>query len=119
MTANATAEAGIFEAGIGDLSVINHVISRAVLGWPLPQRVKRLALPMLQYDAIDFEHYTALVYIRKTVMGCGVWLNEPISFGPQYCSGLLHGLRSARELVASCCERCFPRRPMQAWKEYW
>jgi GNAT superfamily N-acetyltransferase len=92
MTANASAEAGIFEAGIGDLSVINHVISRAVLGWPLPQRVKRLALPMLQYDAIDFEHYTALVYIRKTVIGCGVWLNEPISFGPQYCGGLLHGL---------------------------
>ncbi len=92
MTSNATAEATIADARASDLPEINRIISRAVLGWPLPQRVKRLTLPMLQYDAIDFEHYAALVCSRQIVIGCGLWLNEPLSFGPQYCGGLLHGI---------------------------
>ena len=92
MTSNSNADAAIAEARASDLPEINRIISRAVLGWPLPQRVKRLALPMLQYDAIDFEHYVALVCTRETMIGCALWLNEQISFGPQYCGGLLHGL---------------------------
>jgi GNAT superfamily N-acetyltransferase len=92
MTSNANVEAAIADARASDLPEINRIISRAVMGWPLPQRVKRLALPMLQYDAIDFEHYAGLVCTRETVIGCGLWLNEPLSFGSQYCGGLLHGL---------------------------
>lgn len=92
MTSYSNTDAAITEARASDLPEINRIIRRAVLGWPLPQRVKRLALPMLQYDAIDFEHYAGLVCCGETMIGCALWLNEEISFGPQYRGGLLHGL---------------------------
>ena len=92
MTSNANVKAAIVDARASDLPEINRIISMAVLGWPLPQRVKRLALPMLQYDVIDFEHYAALVCTRETMLGCALWLNEEITFAAQYRGGLLHGL---------------------------
>lgn len=36
-----------------DLDSINRVIERAVMGWDLPERVKRLALPLYRYSAWD------------------------------------------------------------------
>ena len=36
-----------------DLDAINTVIERAVMGWDLPERVKRLALPLYRYSAYD------------------------------------------------------------------
>jgi len=41
-----------------DIPAINAVIRAAVHGWPLPSRVCRLSLPLLQYDAVDLEHYS-------------------------------------------------------------
>lgn len=39
----------------GDLDTINAIIARAIQGWALPERVKRLTLPSLQYTTIDFD----------------------------------------------------------------
>ena len=38
-----------------DLEAINRVIERAVMGWRLAERVKRLSLPLYRYDQHDFD----------------------------------------------------------------
>ena len=40
-----------------DLATINGIVERAVLRWPMSMRVKRRAIPLLQYDAIDMASY--------------------------------------------------------------
>ena len=40
-----------------DLATINGIVERAVLRWPMSIRVKRRAIPLLQYDAIDMASY--------------------------------------------------------------
>jgi GNAT superfamily N-acetyltransferase len=39
-----------------DLPAVNRVIEAAVMGWDLPERVKRLSLPTYRYDEHDLEH---------------------------------------------------------------
>jgi GNAT superfamily N-acetyltransferase len=46
--------------GSKDLEVINDVVTEAVMAWPLPERMKRLSLPVLRYDAVDLEHFSAI-----------------------------------------------------------
>jgi GNAT superfamily N-acetyltransferase len=46
--------------GTKDLEAINDVIAEAVLAWPLPERMKRLALPLLCYDEVDLLHFHAI-----------------------------------------------------------
>ena len=46
--------------GRKDLEAINDVIAEAVLAWPLPERMKRLALPLLRYDEVDLRHFHAI-----------------------------------------------------------
>lgn len=43
-----------------DLAAINGVVTDAVMGWPLPERTRRLALPVLRYDAVDLNHFEAI-----------------------------------------------------------
>jgi len=43
-----------------DLKVINEVITEAVLAWPLPERMKRLSMPLLRYDEVDLNHFEAI-----------------------------------------------------------
>ena len=38
-----------------DLDAINRVIERAIMGWRLAERVKRLSLPLYRYDQHDFD----------------------------------------------------------------
>ena len=41
-----------------DLTTINGIVERAVLRWPMSMRVKKRAIPLLQYDVIDMASYT-------------------------------------------------------------
>jgi GNAT superfamily N-acetyltransferase len=63
-----------------DLEAINDVITEAVLAWPLPERMKRLALPLLRYDEVDLRHFHAIgvVGLDRTVQhvdlfGVALW----------------------------------------------
>ena len=44
-----------------DLKVINAVIEAAIMNWNLPERIKRLALPVYRYTAIDYQHLEIIV----------------------------------------------------------
>ena len=46
---------------MSDLDSINQLIQAAVTNWPLPLRLKRRAVPVLQYDPLDFDHLTLFV----------------------------------------------------------
>lgn len=95
MMSGGTAADAIVDAGLEQLQLLNAIVRRAVSAWPMPDRVKRLALPTLQYDAVDFAHYEALLYCGAgdgDAVACAVWLNQQLDFGHGYCGGLLHGL---------------------------
>ena len=47
--------------GKRDLEAINAVITQAVMAWPLPERMKRLSLPLLRYDEVDLAHFDGVV----------------------------------------------------------
>ncbi|MEM8769324.1 MAG: GNAT family N-acetyltransferase [Pseudomonadota bacterium] len=44
----------------GDLAALNAVIRSAVDSWVVPARMKRLAVPVLEYDATDLSHFRAV-----------------------------------------------------------
>jgi predicted N-acetyltransferase YhbS len=48
-------------ANADDLDAINQVITRAVMTWNLPERVKRLSLPSYHYDKLDLQHFQILL----------------------------------------------------------
>ena len=85
--------------GRRDLQVINDVVASAVMAWPLPERMKRLSLPVLRYDEVDLDHFSGIgaysldglvkpfdlygvalwdeavlhgLYVRPEAQGCGV-----------------------------------------------
>ena len=79
----------------GDLDQINAVIGRAVMTWALPERVKRLALPVYHYDQQDLEHLSILVAedAAAAVVGVAAWESAEARDCPQGRRGLLlHGL---------------------------
>lgn len=74
--------------GRKDLEAINDVIAEAVLAWPLPERMKRLTLPLLCYDEVDLGHFHAIgaygldrTLLPHGLFGIAVWDQD-----------LLHGL---------------------------
>ena len=80
--------------GAADLPGVNAVVESAVMGWNLPERVKRLSLPSYRYQATDLVHQEGCVARADgTVVGVAVW--EPaadeggVGTGPVF---LLHGL---------------------------
>ena len=78
-----------------DLPAINRVIDAAVMGWQLPERVKRLALPGYRYDRLDLEHLA--IQVVEDVAGdiAGVVACGPASATDIPADGtglLLHGL---------------------------
>ncbi|MFN2338454.1 MAG: GNAT family N-acetyltransferase, partial [Gammaproteobacteria bacterium] len=78
-----------------DLPAINQVIDAAVMGWNLPERVKRLALPSYHYDALDLDHLEIQVVEDGAGDITGVVACEPASPAdiPAGMTGLLlHGL---------------------------
>jgi N-acetylglutamate synthase-like GNAT family acetyltransferase len=54
-------EITIRSASEDDLDAINRVITRAVMTWDLPERVKRLSLPSYHYDKLDLQHFQILL----------------------------------------------------------
>lgn len=48
-------------AGPADLAAINTVIAEAIATWRLPERVKRLALPVYRYTEADLGHLSLRV----------------------------------------------------------
>jgi predicted N-acetyltransferase YhbS len=78
-----------------DLPRINRVIDAAVMGWQLPERVKRLALPGYLYPELDLAHL--MLVVAETANGdiVGVAASEPArpDDTPSHQAGLLlHGL---------------------------
>lgn len=44
-------------AGPEQLDTVNALVEAAVLAWPLPERLRRRAVPVLRYGARDFDAY--------------------------------------------------------------
>ncbi|MDR9436280.1 MAG: GNAT family N-acetyltransferase [Thiohalophilus sp.] len=82
------------QAGSSDLPKLNAVIEAAVMGWDLPERVKRLALPSYRYDEHDLDHLDLWVaQIPPAIVG--VVALEPADtrdLPNGQCGLLLHGL---------------------------
>ncbi len=49
-------EINIRPAEATELDVVNRVVEQAIMGWELPERVKRLALPSYRYTTFDMHH---------------------------------------------------------------
>lgn len=65
-----------------DLRAINRTIESAVMNWPMHERVKRMSVSSLQYDASDLDDFDMLVAeFREELVGVAAW--QP---------GQLHGL---------------------------
>jgi GNAT superfamily N-acetyltransferase len=78
-----------------DLDAINSVIERAVLTWPLPERVKRLTLPSYRYQPHDLDHLKIMVAENSEhgVIGVAAWGPAALRDLPAGKTGLLlHGL---------------------------
>ncbi len=78
-----------------DLDSANAIVETCVIGWDLPERVKRLSLGSYRYTEQDLDHFTAVVAItpHNEIIGVAAW--EPASAGdlPGNRQGmLLHGL---------------------------
>ncbi len=76
------------------LSMINHVIADATAVWPLPERLKRLALPVLRYVSADFDGFEfAGMRNDHELLGVAAWGECGLHLGPAGQRGaLLHGL---------------------------
>lgn len=77
-----------------DLEAINAVIEAAVMGWRLPERIKRLALPSYRYTEVDYEHIefvVAEIADRGIVGVAGCEIADPGEV-PGKQALLLHGL---------------------------
>lgn len=86
-------DASIRSAHSCDLQKINQVIQSAVMNWPMPDRVKRLAVPVLQYHQNDLDFYEVLVANYKDeVAGVAAWDSMPSQSLPNGKGGVFHGL---------------------------
>ncbi len=98
----------------GDLDAINGLVAEAVEDWPLPERVRRLALPAYRYTEADLMFLEVTVLERAgEVVGAAAWETAETRELPEGAADglLLHGLyvgRAARgqgvgrQLVEAC-----------------
>jgi len=78
-----------------DLDALNRVIESAVMGWQLPERVKRLSLPSYRYDSLDFEHLEMVVAEdnEQQIIGIASWQQADSKDTPANQTALLlHGI---------------------------
>ncbi|MEE4659154.1 MAG: GNAT family N-acetyltransferase [Halieaceae bacterium] len=77
-----------------DLPAINGVIERAIMTWGLPDRVKRLSLPLYRYNETDLGHLE--VWVAEDcgdIAGLAAWESAEAADLPEGRRGLLlHGL---------------------------
>jgi N-acetylglutamate synthase-like GNAT family acetyltransferase len=86
-------------ANADDLDKINQVITRAVMTWNLPDRVKRLSLPSYHYDKLDLQHFRILLaFIDDRLAGVIALDHEHSGEQLAYKSILIHGLFVVPEL---------------------
>lgn len=76
-----------------DLDSINNVVAEAVMSWPMPERIKRLSVPVLRYDNEDFKHYRFVIYRDSgEIQGVAAWNPEAPVLTELGTGRLLHGL---------------------------
>jgi L-amino acid N-acyltransferase YncA len=83
------------QAHANDLPAVNGVIERAIAGWKLPERVKRLSLPSYRYQAHDLDHLHIVVAegTSRELVGLAAWEPANPRDLPAGLRGLLlHGL---------------------------
>lgn len=114
MNATAVRGTGLRPAGREDLEAINRLVAEAIEDWPLPERVRRLALPAYRYTEADLMFLDAVVREEAgQVVGVATWEAAEARELPEGATTglLLHGLYVARtargtgagrQLVAAC-----------------
>ncbi|MBT5388081.1 MAG: GNAT family N-acetyltransferase [Porticoccaceae bacterium] len=76
-----------------DLSAINRIITQAVMAWPMPERIKRLSVPVICYDSEDFKHYQFLLYLEEQMpIAVAAWNPDTVLHTAAGKGRLLHGL---------------------------
>jgi GNAT superfamily N-acetyltransferase len=78
-----------------DLESVNRVIEAAVMTWVLPERVKRLSLPVYRYSCQDLAHLGMVLAEDRgrQIVGVAAWEEADAEDAPAgYCSLLLHGI---------------------------
>lgn len=82
------------QATTADLPAVNAVIEAAVMGWQLPERVKRLSLSSYRYDQVDMQHLTLMIAEQgAAIIAVAAWEAADADDTPQQQPGLLlHGL---------------------------
>jgi len=82
-------------AGREDLDAINRVVGAAVMSWSLPERVRRLSLPLYRYTSVDLVHLEMVVAVsaRTDIRGVAAWEAADATDTPGgYRALLLHGI---------------------------
>ncbi|APZ41759.1 GNAT family N-acetyltransferase [Acidihalobacter ferrooxydans] len=82
-------------ASARDLAAINAIVESCVMGWKLPNRVKRLALSSYLYRPHDFDYMDILVALTAQDAIIGVAALEPVDpneLPPTRTALLLQGL---------------------------
>jgi GNAT superfamily N-acetyltransferase len=83
------------QASASDLEAINDVVTRAVMGWDLPERVKRLSLSSYLYSTHELDLLTLWVAeaAGKGIVAVAAWEEADSRDTPEEQNGLLlHGL---------------------------
>lgn len=112
---NPRAEIRIRSGHVDDLAAVNAVIEAAVMGWSLPERVKRLSVPSYRYDVIDLDHLDlAIAEAGDRIVGVVTWEPAEARAVPGHDHVmLLHGLYVhpdwqrcgiGRQLLDTACE---------------
>lgn len=82
-------------ATVADLPAVNAIIDAAVMTWELPERVKRLALPVYRYNTQDLDFLELIVALDSDGHSRGVAGLEPADAAEAPASSqplLLHGI---------------------------
>ena len=88
-----TAVITIHPATSVDLPRINFVIKSAVMNWPLPDRLRKITVPVMQYREDDMAALSVLVAkLNGEILGIAAWDSEPSHPLPNGLGGLFHGL---------------------------
>jgi len=79
---------------VAQLGIVNDIIAAAVLGWPMAMRLKRRAVGVLTYDALDVDEMELLLArVGDAPAGVAAWDPATLLQGRDAWSGaLLHGL---------------------------
>ena len=75
MNAMNVSQVTVRAARSSDLDALNAIIERAVSTWNLPERVKRLSLPLYRYSALDLDLLQVVVAILpdEGLVGVAAW----------------------------------------------